>query len=268
MTYFKQFQKQSYSLGNGVVKDVTNLSHYTAIFSKLADDTSFYTYYTQRGDERFDTISYELYGTPDYYWTIPLMNPNIVNTWKDGTKSVQTLDEFLQKKYPGVAITIDPVDDIVGKFEVGEIVAYDIDNVYRVLNKYPTLRYIHCEPVSMDEFDVLNDPEEVWVLLTGLWNENNGNVFDDDSIWRDTTDYVVGKDSLAAAKVESIGPAYKAPAYYLDNDGNQVPWYKGEYPVSFEEIERDKNDENAKLKVIRPEHIYEIAARFEREMAL
>jgi len=267
MPYFTQFQKSSYPLSDTVSKNLTNISHYTAIFSRLADDASFYTYYNARGDERFDTISNELYGTTDYYWTIPILNAGIINTWKNSTKSEQALKKFLDRKYPGVALIIDPVDDLVGKFEVGEIVAYDINNVYRVLNKYPSLRYIHCEPVSMDEFDVLNDPQQVWVLLTGLWNEANLNIWDDTDIWRDNTDYVVGRDTLTAAKVESSIPAYKAPAYYLDVDGNRVPWYKGINEVTFEDVEREKNEEYSRIKVIRPEFIYDIAAQFEREMA-
>ena len=268
MTYFTQFKKQEYNLGQSLSKNVTNLSQYTAIVPELTDDASFYTYYTQQGDERYDTISNKLYGTPDYYWTIPLLNPEITNTWRDSTKSVQSLDDYLQKKYPGVALYIDSIDELIGKFQIGEIVAYDIENVYRVLNKYPSLRYLHCEPVDMSEFDVLNDPEEVWVLLTGLWNEVNSNIFDDNDIWRDSTEYVIGENSLTAAKVESVAPAYKAVAYYLDSDGNRVPWYKGQTSVTFEQIEREQNEENAKLKVIRPQFIYDVAAKFEREMSL
>ena len=267
MTYFKQFQKDRYPVGDNETKIVTNISQYTEIFSRLVDDTSFYTYYNHRPDERYDNISYELYGTSDYYWTRPLLNNGIINTWKDSTKTPQALEEFLKKKYPGVAIKIDPVDDVIGNFSIGEIVAYDIDHIYRVINKYPTFGYLQCIPIDSNEFDVLNDLEEVWVLLTGLWNEDNRNLYDDDNIWRDTTNYVVGKDSLASVKVESVTPAYKAPAYHLDLEENRVPWYKGVRTVTIEDVEREQNEESAKLKVIRPEYIYDIAAQFENEMA-
>jgi hypothetical protein len=267
MTYFTQFRKRDYALSENVRKKVTELSQYTDIVSRAADDASFYTFYNARPDERYDTISNQLYGTPDFYWTIPILNDRITNTWRDSTKSVPALRKFLESKYPGDALIIDPVDSLVGKFIPGEIVAYDINHVYRILGKYPSLRYLHVEPVSMDEFDVLEDPEEVWVLLTGLWNEVNDNLWDDTEIWRDGTNYVIGKDTLDSIKVETVIPAYKAPAFFTDPDGNRVPWYEeNAIPTTIEEVETDINDENSRLKVIRPEFIRQVADQFELEM--
>jgi hypothetical protein len=267
MTYFTQFRKRDYAPSENVLKKVTELSQYTDIVSRVADDASFYTFYNARPDERYDTISNQLYGTPDFYWTIPILNDRITNIWRDSTKSVPTLRKYLEKKYPGDALIIDPRDEIIGRFVPGEIVAYDINNVYRIIGKFPSRRYLHVKPVSMEEFDVLNDPEEVWILLTGLWNEVNGNIWDDTNIWRDSTEYVIGKDSLSSAKVESIVPAYKAPAFFTDPDGNRVPWYEeNATPTTIEEVETKINDENSTLKVIRPEFIRQVADQFELEM--
>ena len=226
MPYFTQFQKSSYPLSDDVTKNLTNISQYTAIFSRLADDASFYTYYNARGDERFDTISNELYGTPDYYWTIPILNSGIINTWKNSTKSEPALRKLLERKYPGVALVFDAPEDIIGNFEIDEIVATAENDVYRVVGIYPSNHYIHCVSVSVD-------------------------------------------DTSGAQEVNptSTIPFYTAPSYYLDSDDNQVPAYLGINKVTFEDIEREKNESYSRIKVIRPQFIYDIATQFEREMA-
>lgn len=267
MSYFEYFNRENYPLSDTLSKRVTNISQYTSIFTNIANDISFYTYYTMQPNERLDTISNNLYNTPDHYWTIPLINERIFNTWTELPKDEQTFNDYLKKKYPGVVLTIDEVDEFEGKFRAGEIVAYDIENIYEVLGVYPSLRYIHCVPVSPDRFDPLNDPREVWVLLTGLWNEVNDNIWDDSDIWRDTTEYVITADTLNAAKVESSTPAYLAPAYYVDENENRVPWYyPNARPVTLEEVERNRNEINLQVKVIRPEFIDDVIRRFEEEI--
>jgi len=224
MPYFTQFQKSSYPLSDTVSKNITNISHYTAIFSRLADDASFYTYYNARGDQRFDTISNELYGTTDYYWTIPILNADIINTWKNSTKSESALRKFLEKKYPGVALVFDTPEDIISEFGVGDIVKTPSDDLYEVVGVYPSNHYIHCVSVSTaDEFNEVTPT--------------------------------------------NIIPFYKAPAYYLDVNDNLVPAYQGTNEITFEDVEREKNEDYSRIKVIRPQFIYEIAAQFEREMA-
>jgi len=267
MGYFNYFRRADYILSDSLAKKVTDLSQYTGIFSMSADDISFYTYYTMRGDERLDTISNELYGSPNYYWTIPLLNTDMINIWNDLYKDEASFQAYLKSKYPGFALIIDPEYDLVGSFRIGETVAYDVNNVLEIVGKFPSRRYLHGVPISMDRFDVLNDPKEVWVLLTGKWNEVNDNYWDDTSIWRDTTEWVIGQDNLDILKVESAIPAHKAPAYFEDSNGNTVPWYREDaFPVTIEDIERQKNETNAKLKVIKPQYIYDVATRFEREM--
>ena len=267
MTYFTQFRKEDYVLSENVTQKVTKMSQYTQVFSRAADDLAFYTFYNAEPTERLDNISNKLYGTPDFYWTIPILNADIINTWKDMPRSVPSLRKTLERKHPGDALIIDPLDTVIGNFIPGEIVAHDITNVYRVLNVFPTRRYIQVERVPTDTFNVLDDPEEVWVLLTGLWNEVNDNAWDDDEIWRDGTNYVIGQQSLSPAKVESVIPAYKAPAFFTDPDGNRVPWFvENAIPTTVQEVETQKNDNRGRLKVIRPQFIREVVNEFEIEM--
>lgn len=238
MTYFSQFRQRDYILSDTVVKNLTDISQYTEIFSRAADDFAFYTFYNARPDERFDTISNELYGTPDYYWTIPILNDRIVNTWRDTTKSVNSLKESIARRYPGRAITIDPTVEFFGLFTLGETVVYN-GNMYTVLNVYPTQGYLQVETV--------------------VTNQDTSGI--------DSQNRVVGLTSGSSADATGIVDMIDAPAYFVDTDGNRVPWYTtNATEVSIRNDEFERNELLARLKVVRPDYIREVIDRFELEM--
>jgi len=239
MTYFTQFQKSDYILSDSVSKRLTNISHYTDIFSRIADDISFYTFYYARPDQRFDNISQELYDTTDFYWTIPILNDRIINTWRDTIKSVPSFEQFLEKKYPGKALIVESSDDIIGKFTIGEEIRYDNSDVYILREKYASFNYLRVEKVESSEtvFPETNDNE------------------------------VIGADSGSVVEIASVIDWSMAPARFIDSDGNSVPYYaENTTPISIAQIETERNDEKGKLKVIRPEFINDVVDRFEIEM--
>tara|TARA_B100001057_G_C22641207_1_gene868295 strand:+ start:329 stop:952 length:624 start_codon:yes stop_codon:yes gene_type:complete len=74
------------------------------IFSriKLVDDvkgniSTFNDYIIEDGD-RPDTISFDMYGDPNYDWTILLLN-NMINFYEDWPKSKTALDSYVTYKY-------------------------------------------------------------------------------------------------------------------------------------------------------------------------
>jgi hypothetical protein len=240
MTYFTQFQKADYVLADNVVKKLTNISQYTEIFSRIADDISFYTYYNARPDQRFDTISNELYNTPDYYWTIPILNDSIINTWRDSVRGIPALNDLLTKKYPGKALIVDRESDIIGKFKIGEYLLYSNSDVYILRRKYPSLNYLQVEPTELSDLPDTPQTEE---------NE------------------IVGVDSGSVVPIISIIDWPLAPAKFVDFNDNVVPWYvENAIPISIGQVERDLNEARGKLKVIRPEYIEAVVTRFEQEM--
>jgi len=227
MTYFSQFRKSEYSLSQNLQKKVTELSQYTDIVSRAADDASFYTFYNARPDERFDTISNQLYNTPDFYWTIPILNDRITNTWNDSTKSVPALRSYLERKYPDSALIFSSNEEITGRFSVGGYIESTSGSVYRISSIYPSLGYVRG------------------IDVTGSNEITNPTV----------------------VNIAEVIPAYKAPSFFTDPDGNRVPSYvENATPTTIEEIETDINDENSRLKVIRPEFIRRFADQFELEM--
>jgi hypothetical protein len=59
--YFSYFGVKDYTLTDDVQKKVVDISQYSTIFSRIADDVSFYSYYTMQDGERLDTISQKMY---------------------------------------------------------------------------------------------------------------------------------------------------------------------------------------------------------------
>lgn len=236
-TYFSYFNQREYNFGDSIVKDITNLPKYTAIFSKIADDVSFYSYYTMQPGRRLDEISEELYGTPEFYWTIFLVNSRIINVWKDLPKSVSATKQLLQKKYPGVAFPIRDDQSIAGKFEIGESLVFNTTNKATLTGVYPTRGYLTGEVADGSSFPINTE-----MTLTG----------------EDSGDTVIVNNRI---------PASEAPAYHLDSDGNRVPFNAGQVtPVSLRQVEFDENDVESQIKVIRPEFIFDVSSRFENEM--
>lgn len=245
MTYFTQFSKQEYILSDTLTKQVTNIAQYTGIFSRAADDFSFYTYYNARPDERLDNISNNLYDTPEYYWTIPLLNSDIVNTWRSSIRSVPSLNKLISKKYPGKALIADDSESVVSKFGIGDYILYNQSSVFIVTGVFPTQNYIRAEEVK--ESDIPSDIEfaETENLST-----------------------IVGtKDNESEILIASVIDAPMAPARFVDSDGNSVPWYvNNTVPVSIAQIEEDLNESKRQLKVILPQYIESVVDRFNSQM--
>lgn len=236
--YFSYFNQRPYDFGDSIIKDVTNISKYTAMFSRIADDVSFYSYYTMQPGRRLDEISEELYGTPEFYWTIFLVNSRITNVWRDLPKSVNAIKDFLGQKYPGVAFPIRDDQEIAGKFVLGEDLVYDTSNTAVLTGVYPTQGYLTAQITEGSSFPINSE-------MT-----------------------LVGSSSSDTVVVNNRIPAYEAPHHHVDSNGNRVLFSAGQAtPVSIRQVEFDDNDVESQIKVIRPEFIYDVSSRFENEMS-
>jgi len=238
MPYFNYFRKQDYIFSTDLTKRVTNISHYTSIFSRIADNISFYTFYNARPDQRLDSISQDVYDTTDYYWTIPILNSRIINTWRDLPKSTPNLSNYLSRKYPGRAFIVRDDQSIAGKFSVDETITINGTGIGILIAKYPTLGYLQID-VSTNASAV---PENTEFTIRGETSE-------DEIVVLNTVD------------------TFLAPARYLDSSGNSVPFYtNGVTPITILQQEQEDDEQRARIKVIRPEHIFSVTKQFEREM--
>ena len=78
MTYFNDFPITFYRFGNNTNTTIfKDLSVYSDVVDQVRDASTTYEKYTIIENLRPDQVSYELYGTPDYYWTFFILNDNI-----------------------------------------------------------------------------------------------------------------------------------------------------------------------------------------------
>lgn len=76
--YFRNFGLVDYSFGDGEAPVLfQNLTQYVDVIDQIKDQTSFYNKHTIAAGDRPDTLSYQLYGTTEYYWTFFLMNDHL-----------------------------------------------------------------------------------------------------------------------------------------------------------------------------------------------
>lgn len=242
MSYFRHFQKVDYDLrGEGFTQKLTNLTHFSKIGTTLLDNVTFYSFYNIQDGMRPDNVSYELYGTTDYYWTFFLVNPNLKNAYLDWPKSTRELTEFVESKYNTLAaisaVQGSGFDEIAGKFIIGEVVRGGVTGALgTVVGKKPTLGYLEIEPIS------------------GTFDPEGEGIFG-----------IQSQDFLSTASI--VKKAY-APRYHVDvNTGDRVARRTtGTKAYTNFDHEYDRNLSQSRIRVIKKEFIADVATAFETEM--
>lgn len=236
MSYFEYFNTIDYDIfGTGVTKKLTNITNYATVTTKLVDDVTFYSFYNIPDGYRPDNVSYELYDTVDYYWTFFLVNPKLKNYYDDWPKPQAEFNEFVQRKYSGVAALTN--DTIAGEFTIGETVIGQVSGATGILTeKYPTEKYLRITPTS--------------------------------GTFREEGESIRGISSESSITAESIPSAAFAPSYYIDIASGERTRKRtaGVQAFTFYELENQKNIENSKIRVIKPEFITQVVEEFSREM--
>jgi len=78
MTLFTNYPLVDYRFGDELTTSLfQNITTYVDLIDQVADDAALYEYYFIPDGIRPDVLSYELYGTIDYYWTFFLLNDNL-----------------------------------------------------------------------------------------------------------------------------------------------------------------------------------------------
>lgn len=100
MTFFNQFPNLKYDIrGNNNFINVKNIFRHVDVNDVLAQDSINYTYYDILEGERPDTVSQNLYGTPDYYWTFFILNESLKEGLKSWPKDFETLEEEMKLEF-------------------------------------------------------------------------------------------------------------------------------------------------------------------------
>ena len=252
MAYFNNFSTVEYDFdASGINREIKNLAQYSTIITKNIDNVAFYSYYNIQDGERPDTVSQNLYGTPDYYWTFFIVNNELQNYWHDWPKSSESLRKFAEAEYIGLAAIFDADEEAFGKFVVGGTVTGSLSNATgTVIAIYPTLGYIQIEQnkTSVANFRTAGES----ITLTA----SNSTASED-----------IARVGNTLACTSIVKAAY-APNYHID-DGTKERTRRrtaGTSPVTNFEEEYEVNNTKSRIKVIKPGRIGEVVAAFEKAM--
>lgn len=233
--YFREFPTIDYDIeGTGAYVTVPSLATMAAVSTKVQDQVSFYSYYNVADGDRPDNVSQKLYGTPKYYWTFFLINPELNNYYDDWPKGTSQLRAWVRDKYDNT-VGITTGDEIAGKFHLGETIRGSLSGATATLvAKHPSMGYIEM----VDPVGTFYETESLYGLQS--------------------------QDSIGA----NVTIKMNAPHHHIDNFTGEWTLRRdaGTTPVTFYEWERNADIERAKIRVIKPEHIRSVAAEFVREI--
>ena len=117
--YFKNFPVLTYKFGDEVSDTLfQNITTYISLVDEIRGNTEFYATGYIRDGERPDTLSYNLYGTTEYYWTFYFLNEDIRESGWPLTET--EILPMAKKYYPNYVITTR--DNITTRFLTGETI--------------------------------------------------------------------------------------------------------------------------------------------------
>lgn len=228
--YFQNFPTIQYdALGTGKPIEIVDIFRAVRLRKDIRDNILLYTFYEIEDGERPDTVSMNVYGTPDYYWTLFMVNENLVNIYNDWPLSRQELEDKIKKKYAGDVILTN--SNIAASFVQGETLQGLASGASaKIIEKDVNLGLIKVENV------------------TGAFQRG---------------ELVKGNTSSDTFILEAVTTFDKAPHHYVDSNGNYVQKNTvGAQEVTNDEYEIELNEQKSRIKVIRPEYISRVADEF------
>ena len=236
MKYFQKYPGVNYFFGDeGLSNKVENFAIFSDVIDQIKDAATSYRDYYILPEERADQVSFQLYGTPDYYWTFYLMNNHIREQgWPLSNDKIYqyAVDNYTEK-------VLDTKTVLTDKYAIGESV--------EGLTNFATGTVVHRNL----------DLGQVWIKST------NNRSFQAGEIVRTTTTVV---DELLTVRATS--DRLNAVHHYENSDGEYVDIDPNvDRPAIFtektwlDELTR-QNDNLKQIKVIRPDLIGEIVKSF------
>lgn len=114
--FFSKFPVVAYDMdGQGSKLALTNIVKNVDVNDFFANHSASYTYYDIIDGERPDTISYKLYGNPNYYWTFFIINNDLRNGLNSAwPMSLNHFERMIEQEYdPYSAITFLPAKGLI-----------------------------------------------------------------------------------------------------------------------------------------------------------
>ena len=127
--FFNQFPKITYSVQNNAIRNaITDYFRYVDVIDRLAQNTYAYSAVDILDGERPDTLSYRLYGTPDYYWTFFITNDFLkdgLSAWPKGDSEIKN---YIANQYKNISAFRFPFGDADSNGRRSTLVGIPIKN--------------------------------------------------------------------------------------------------------------------------------------------
>jgi hypothetical protein len=256
MAFFNNFKKVGYLFPGGHTSSILDIFRYVAVDDNLIDQSVSYRYYEIQDGDRPDVVSHKLYNTPDYYWTLLVVNrpkSSMYGLWPLGTNE---FNQYMDKVYPGQIVNARPN------------VVFNTDG-----------QYIQTENSIADRF-------QVGEKVTGFLSGATGTVADrfiqlNQLLIQDTTgtfianELVVGELTQDQISTYEVFPYELAPHHYEDADGigSDNGLFIVGAPSSTEldtitnrEWEEARNDDLRFIRVVKPEYIEDFVIDYKKKI--
>jgi hypothetical protein len=243
MLFFRNFPRTAYIFGNNETiggqqvsyEIFQDISRYTDVIDQIADNVSFYQYYTVQENDRPDQTSFKIYGTPEYHWTFFLLNSHLrARGWP---LTMRQLEEVVKRDFPHYTITTR--DDLTGIFIPGQTASGSVSGARgEILRRYLDLG-------------------QVVIAADGS--------FDAGEVVRNVAQTADGSGGVIA---RSVSLEYLAAHHYEDVNGNWVDIDPRSGPgAQLTEITHydryvRKNNELKDIKIIKPQVLQQVVSAF------
>ena len=255
MSFFKQFPKVEYDFNRtGVKQNMVDLFRSVRPLPSFLDGFAGYNYYNIKNGERPDIVSGRLYDTSMYYWTFFLVNDHLHDGYRAWPMSQEALQDYMAKSYNGFAIETNPKvinnheNSLAGRFIMGETVTGSNSSASgKITKKIVDLSQLIVQDVTGSFIGSSNGAKEL----------------------------IVGADSEDSVSTYNVYKYIDAPYYYHRTDDalkrpvtNSDQIVGGVSPgvlsfVSNRAHLEEENDNNARIRVIDPNHINSFVSQFQ-----
>jgi hypothetical protein len=268
--FFNNFPTVPYRFGdNELPVTVQNLSVYIDAFEKVREEHVFYQTYYIKNNQRPEQLSYAIYGTTEYYWTLFLNNEHLrVNGWPLNNSE---LYPQAQKYYPNGVISTNGLSTDVStvtrsicssaNFIIGATVWVPASStIAKIIKIDDNLATIFLDaPLSV----LPGTGEQIHVVSV-----------------EEAANYVIDPSNLPTiietTTIQKSYDGWDAIHHYEDASGNWVyPSYSSLSPhtfdwssvntyqsVSYFQRLTEQNDRMRAISIIRPETVIEVVSEF------
>lgn len=264
MAFFRQFPKVGYDFQqNGVITNIIDIFRSVKVDTIFLDDMSTYQYYQVRNGERPDIVSTILYGSPDYYWTFFVINEHLKTGLSGWPMNSDEFEDYMDLEYSGTVIDTEPnvkytpdgtiadyENSLAGRFKIGEIINGQTSLASGLLKE---------KNIGMSQL-ILGGVSGNFRVNERIAGATSGSTVVTSRVYlhRDAPHHYVGSDGLEIYSSRFIDENLTSQGVRPEAADFRLS------PVSYYEFETQLNDERGKLRVVRPNMIFQFSQLYSK----